>query len=667
MLKVLSCIVSFACLSYLAGGILLALQASVFLLLLQLPLLAVGLGLPRLDRVNAETRLAFSILFLFASNAGLYILRQQNIAPPFTFDLILGALAYLAAVRLAAFSRLRSTISGCATLLDWPLFLPLLFLHILLLWSGFAVESNGSVEFYGLFPQDFLHLSAVVSTVSFSPLPNLSAIAGFPIEPYHWAFMCLPAWLSDFGPLFLADANALVISNLLSALLLVLALSGFIRAFCGTLFEVGSEKLLLTASVFLVLYASPITHLIAKVATFPGLDILQVSGRNSLLLSAVNSMAVFGNNTAALAGVLVLLQLFRYWQKDGGNWLCFYFFLLFLFIASWSITVAIAVAPFFAVLFLLPGFKFRLQAVVIGSAVAVCSLGVLLFLGVVSTESTRSIGIQFDSGQFLKAVFLFHLPLVITSVLAWRSFPRLRLPGGLLLWILLSVSFTYVSGGLPSDLSMKNGSLVQVLAAPFIFAALQRLVSWPVKRRLLALPAAVVMVLGLAHSFAYINQAAAARSGLIQRQATYSLDADYFELLGFVAEHCDRRARLLDLVNINASKPDEWPVAIAERSSALPFSYGGLLAVVYENQGSIQSTRSQSTLFLAGKESGESLAKFADLIVVRPLAPALSLQTWKLLAKRGSFKLYERVSAKKSPAEVCEALRKADRSRNEKS
>ncbi len=176
---------------------------------------------------------------------------------------------------------------------------PLLFA---LVWLGWNVPVGNEIREYGLFGIDFGNLVAVVSTIRASPMLPLSYVAGTGPLSYHWLYFTSPAALADFGGGSMPNANALVLANLLMAMLLVQAVA-----------SIASNKV----AAAIVLFAPFTTYFYQAIAARIALGPLALPTRNHLLLSPLNGMITFGNNSVAIVLAIVALVQLERWNHDG--------------------------------------------------------------------------------------------------------------------------------------------------------------------------------------------------------------------------------------------------------------------------------------------------------------------------------------------------------------
>ena len=125
---------------------------------------------------------------------------------------------------------------------------------------------------------------------------------------------CCPAWLSEFCGSHTPAANALVLCNGLVACVFLLGAAQTARKFAGE-----GRAWIVTPCVAIVAFAPLASYTYQFLVTHAHIPWLRLADRNHLLLSVVNSMVVFGNNTLAILFVLIIAFMLRHWNQ-GGRW-----------------------------------------------------------------------------------------------------------------------------------------------------------------------------------------------------------------------------------------------------------------------------------------------------------------------------------------------------------
>ena len=303
----------------------------------------------------------------------------------------------------------------CSPVFIW--WLPLLFT---LVWMGFGARNREDVCFYGLFPVDFCQLSGGVALVKMLTGLPLASVAGLGSLHYHWFFFTVPAWLTDFCGLAMPCANALVLCNWLAANLLVLALIAVIRR---TVPE-DRHRWLARLTIGVVVFAPLITYTYQFGVKLIGSPWLSLGTRNNLLMSVVNSMVAFGNNSTAVAMILTGALLLEEWNRQGRVAHGFVAVVFLILLPGYSATLTLTMAVVLACRLLSGKVKHLSKALVIAAPMGLVGLIALCQLNVLGGEN--SLGFSFDRGQFFQNILIAGIPLWALVACATRRHWRPR-------------------------------------------------------------------------------------------------------------------------------------------------------------------------------------------------------------------------------------------------
>jgi hypothetical protein len=301
------------------------------------------------------------------------------------------------------------------------------------------------------------------------------------------------------------------------------------------------------------------------------LHALQIGPRNGLLLSIVNSMTVFGNNTLAVAMVILIPALIAAWNRKPDWRFMAIAALFFSLLAGYSITLIFTVCPALLLWLLAGRIRKPLFAAAIVAVVFIVVVGIMA-VGLHMFASGRQLVIAWDRGQYLRHIAVVMLPLWVIAFACrnrWRQFG--------LFWLLIGMGIVvptllYIPASVTGnvDFSMKTATLIAAAAVPMVFAGLLELqaVHW---RRPLAIAAAALIATGLACSAAY-----AAQFGYLRlrgnQSRTLSLPTDYVLSLEWIRDHTPSSAVVIDPGALEVAQVIPT-VMLAERTSYLPTSY----------------------------------------------------------------------------------------------
>jgi hypothetical protein len=546
---------------HLGGGIVAALVFLVFLAAFLLPACALVMRLPPLRVMPPDLRLtAAGVLVVMLAVPWFFVRKLLPFAPAIT-DVVTCAILIGAAAKFAA---VRATIEELGPALKRSRFVVLIVLPLLfaITWLGYAVRAGKDVLFHGLFAIDFGNLVTVVATLRASPLLPLASVSDGGYVNYHWLYFTLPATLADFCGASIPAFNALILCNLLMASLLVQALVTVIATYCPE-----SRQRTAQLAMAVTLFASFTVYYYQAVAARLSLGWLAMPTRNHLLLSPVNSMIVFGNNTFALVLVLFTAMQVERWNRERR------IADLILGTAALSMVIGYSVTLLFplvaAMLLWLALGKIERPLVVLAWAVISGGAAVAMFfaLRVLSSGGTRHAAVAFDRGQFLRLVILGMLPLWGLIVMAGRK--ALTFFHVLIVTSIAVPSFLYVAGSNTGqiDFSMKVGSLIAVAFAPLIAPTIERWLSGTLPRWQTILASALVL-LGVVQTLVYVLQFPYYRmTG--SRSRSLPIPGDYYDALLWLRDHTPPRSIVVDAASLTMAEelPTLW---IAERRVWLP-------------------------------------------------------------------------------------------------
>ena len=445
--------------------------------------------------------------------------------------------------------------------------LPLVFA---LTWMGFNVTSTETVRFYGLFTVDFGNLAAVVSLIRVSPMLPLSlAVDAGPLS-YHWFYFAMPAWLSDFAGARMPSTTALVLCNYLVGCLLCFALHGtIVNALAGK-----SRVRIVMLAMGVIMFAPLVVYCYQSAVKVLGLPWFTLGSRNHNLLSILNSVTVFGNNTLALVLILLGLAMLRRWNETLDRKVLLLGAVFVSMVIPHSITLFFSLALAAGIMLVTGQIRRPLFAGGVGAAVVLTVVFTLWRLHLFG-DGAQSIAISFDNGQFLQNVAFSLLPL---WALALFSVRRGRAMADY--WVLIGSALAVPSllmvvyaqddslGG--SAFAMKTSSLLIVALAPMVATGLDTLFTSPGKR-FARWAIAALIVAGCLNTSVYVLQFPFYRlTGYGQRCS--ELPVGYCTCLEYIRCNTPRSAILLDPV-CRTQYPTTWGIMLGERRVALPSEF----------------------------------------------------------------------------------------------
>jgi hypothetical protein len=550
---------------HLGGGILAALVFLLFLAGVLLPACALIMRLPHLRTMPPDLRLtAAGVLVVMLAVPWFFVRKLLPFVPAIT-DVVACAILIGAAAKFAA---VRATIEELGPALKRSRFVVLIVLPLLfaITWLGYGVRAGKDVLFHGLFAIDFGNLLTVVAILRASPRLPLAAVTDAGYVNYHWLYFTLPATLADFCGASIPAFNAMILCNLLMASLLAQALTTVI-----TTYSPQSRQRTAQLAMAVALFAPFTVYYYQAVAARFSLGWLAMPTRNHLLLSPVNSMIVFGNNTFALVLVLFTAMQVERWNRERRMIDLVLGTAALSMVIGYSVTLLIPLVAALLIWLILG--RIERPLVVLAWAVVSGGAAVAMFFAihVLSSGGARHAAVAFDQGQFLRLVILGMLPLwallVMAPVMAGRK--ALTFFHVLIVTSIAVPSFLYVAGsntGL-TDFSMKNGSLLAVCFAPLIAPTIERWLSGTLPRWQTIL-ASVLVVLGAVQTFVYVLQYPYYRmTG--SRSRSVAIPLDYYDALQWLRDHTPPRSIVVDPggLTMREELPTLW---IAERRVWLP-------------------------------------------------------------------------------------------------
>jgi hypothetical protein len=553
---------------HLAGGLIGAIVFVVFIGAFFLPACALAMRLPHLRSMPADLRFtAASVLVVILIVPWFFV---RKLLPVTITDLVCCAVLTAAAVK---FGRLRAFLSDLGMAWQRSRFVVTIVLPVLfaLVWLGYGAPVGQDVMFHGLFAVDFGNLVSIVSTVRASPLLPLAHLADSGPLNYHWFYFTLPAMLTDFCGVAMPAFNALILVNLLTAGLLVHTLMTIVAAL-----DPQSDRRTAQVALAVALFAPFTIYYYQTVDAHFHLGWLAIPTRNHLLLSPLNSMIVFGNNTFALVLALFTATQVERWNRERRMTD------LALGTAALSMVIGYSVTLLFplvaALLLWLALRRIARPLLVLAWAVIMGGAAATMFVAihVLSSSETRHVAFAFDRGQFLRMIIFGMLPLWGLLALAPRK--TLTFFHVLIVAAIAVPSFLYIAGSSTGqvDFSIKTGSLLAVAFAPLIAVTIARWLRGSLGRWQ-SIAAACLIALGAIQSSAYVLQFPYYRFRPSQSRGV-AIPGDYYQALVWIRDQTPRQAIVVDPggLTVPAELPSTW---IAERRAWLPTPYTESLLV----------------------------------------------------------------------------------------
>lgn len=623
---------SLAAVGYLAGDLWHVLQFAAFLLLLILPAVAIIARSTPFERFDPPLRLAVACLLTALAGVGLFYARRVFPSAAW-FD---GGLALGLCVgsgwrnaRRHLFKDLGRCVSGPLSILPLGV-LPLAFICT---WTGFATPAAESLKFNGLMAVDFGNLVAVAALVKISPgLPELHVVGQGSLH-YHWLYYTLPAWLSDFLGGDMPLANAVILMNLAVSQVFMLAVSQLAKAFSFRRPHPGTAFV----TTWVITLAPLITYGWWLLSYLSGKNLF--GDRNSMILSPINSLLIFGNNTLAVAMIVAAVLLLLRWNEEQKPVLGICLALLLSMIPAYSATMTPSVGLAFFVWFLLGRVRRPLFAAALAIGVAVLAYPLLRGLHILG--GSTGLGLGFDGGDWFWTFGLCAAPLCMLTLVGLFERRELTLPTLMAAAGLIVPSLIYTEGtqSNASTFSMKSGTLVIVVMLPLVLAGVERVLRGRTSE-LASLFCVVLVFAGLLNATLYILQNPwMAMTGVTFRESI--LPANYCACLEHLRKHSPRQAIVLDSIEMQSADPVIWTAALAERRIALP---SGFWSETYlpERQKELDSKRRAFDQWrkegFQDKEFSKRYAQSVDYLIVA--GGKLNDAWWTLDFSAGSFAVY---------------------------
>jgi hypothetical protein len=628
--------------AHLGGGIAL-LQ---FLLLIGgvvLPLTALAADVLRPAGLGDELSACASAVLAIVCTVPAFYVRRLVPIPHLAFDLLIAALVLALSIRSGALRRLgRVASSPVFRAAGWLLAL-VVPLVLCLVWMGFEVRGEGVVRYYGLFPIDFANLSNVITMMKASPGLPLFASAGSGYFFYHWWYYALPAWLTDFAGLSCRNTTALCLSNLLTASCLVACLCAVIaRELAGNELSARARRSAIALSAAVVCLAPFSVYAYQFMVAHLHLHWFTLGVRNSLMLTIVNSMATFGNNTLALVAVASIVAAVGVWNERPSIRLAAVIAVLSVAVAGLSVTMVFPLALALGAWFVIGGVRSR--GLLLAGAIPVGVIGLLaLRFTHVLGGSGEGMVIAFDHATFLQNVTFAMAPvwvLVLAAVRAGSVGRRSLFPALLILTGILVPSFVLVRSvrADPSVMSMKVASMLVVAAAPLVADGVVALMTKPLL--VWRATAALAVAVGLTNALVYAGQFAFNRALHRPSDRVVELPAAYVDALDYVRRETPENALVVD-PSSNLMRATISTLLVAERRVWLPTPFGAEVAGVDATDPRIRVRADVWRAWERGGFSDESIAaaiaREADVIVGPPTIKSAS---WHELRAFDGYAIY---------------------------
>lgn len=531
----LFCLVPIAVVFVLSGGPGPSLRFALWVAFFVLPASVLMSRLPGVRTLPDDVRVVVGFALLTICLVPWYFARREIGLPMLVDTLAAGVLSTLAFRRPGCVARIWGEVRRMGIWLS--VVIPVIFISV---WSGYAVGDGESVRFYGLLGSDFGSLVSVVSTVRASPwLPQMHVAGAGPLQ-YHWLYFVQPAILADFLGGSIPNANALVLSNLITAVALFIGLSAAVRSMGDGAFASRAAAIAMLAPFSIYLYQAASARL--------ELGWLEMPERNHLLLSPVNSMVTFGNNSCGLLFVLLSVVLLRLWNIDGRPAHLMLSALLIAVLPGLSVTLTFPAAATIVTGALTGRIRRGWVVLLVHAVVGGAGLVALHLVGLLGAGGPFA-RILFDQGQFLRVVCFGMAPILIVALAGGRR--ALTLFDALALSALLTPTILVLEGSPTGhiDLAMKMGTLIPLALAPG--AAVSLLKSRNGARRWL-LSAAVVV--GALHTLVYVGQFPVYRIEKPQ-EPSVGIPVDYFDALRWVRANTPVQSIVVDTESTRLAEP----------------------------------------------------------------------------------------------------------------
>ncbi|MGH7177813.1 MAG: hypothetical protein ACREJC_10565, partial [Tepidisphaeraceae bacterium] len=450
---------------------------------------------------------------------------------------------------------------------------------------------------------------------------------------YHWYYFALPAWISEFAGMKSPVAHSLILCNFPVAALLIATLA----TITSVELNAAASRPLVLLTVALVVFAPFTTYTYQTLISALHSPWFTAGARNNLMLSPLNSMVIFGNNTLAAVMGLMACALVRVWNESPRAPLAIIGGILVTLIIAYSATLFFPLVAALGIWTLIGRVRTPLRAILLAAPALVVGVVVLRLTHVLG-GSKESLVFSFDRGQFIQNVVFGMAPVVLLVAISVFARRRASLFQLLLLSCLCVPTFLALSESRTGDavLSMKIATMLALSATPIIAGALV----WLASRRGLWPIVGVVVLAGVANSGAYVFQYAAMRA-TGRGERVVEIPRDYFNSLDWIRRHTPGDAIVLDpaggqIADVIITVP------IAERRVWLPTAY----SMQFVSDAARQLMLDRTARWEAWESTGfqdsalsSGFARAADVLLVRePAAPPAS--DWRESARFGGYSIY---------------------------
>lgn len=563
MKKVLAAVVALGGLSWLGKSVDVALQFLFFLLAFVLPsIFFIQRWLVRLP-VQSAIRWFLSLWLFVVLLVPVYLVRKLFGEFQWMFDVFLSGTLIAASVRKRAV--IVSELSRIDPRTLWGMALLVLLFGVS--WLGFEDLNDRSVWYYGLFGVDFGNLANVVTLIRVSPFLPLGEVAGVDSLNYHWFYFVLPALFSDFLGWEIRSAYSLVLCNWLVATFFLSLLTAIAARLVDGV-RVRSSFMHLASVI--VIFAASGHYIFLAVARFIGVDWPSGLSRNYLVLTPLNSMLNFSNNTMAVGLAVLMPVLIGIWNDSRDRRA------LVLGVSVWLTIFVLSATLFFSVslalgVWLVFGKVREAAKVMLLTVPLLLAFATLLFLmGIVGSDD-RAISVQFDHGQFVATLAVVYFPIIAFGVYGmWRG-RRLDFGAVLVLAAIAVPTMLFVSDSPTGsvDFSMKNGTLFAVAMTPFVGLGVTDI--WSRAGRSGVKGVWILLIAaGVLNSAAYLSQFGLYKWSVVAKRGQ-SVPIGYYEALDFIRRNSNDDDLLIDLAGIEFPRINIG-LLISERRGWLPIS-----------------------------------------------------------------------------------------------
>ena len=619
---------------FLAGGISPAFFFGAFLLLFFCPIVFIAFSLLVQLQIPDNLRIMLSLLFPFLVIIPWSFLKKASGFPGPFVDLISVIILLLIIFQRGNAKGFFHEISGTFTDTFRTFNLVAIPLLFCLSWTAFEVHCNGMVGYYGLYLIDFGSLSEIVSLVNVSPHFPLNHLEGIGALSYHWLFFSIPSFIADFMGSPIKHPHALGLANLLVTHLLFLVL--YFSA--GNFLVQGEEnnKSLQAWSAFSIVFCSTIFQFYLRLTEILKFSFLQIPRINHLLMSVINSITGFGNNTLALSCILIGIMLIIEWNKQERPVFLFFGSILFAMPMALSVTLVFPTSMAIFILIISGRIRHAFKAALTGLFFGAVFFGIFKLIGIFGGNAGR-IGVDFDRGYFVRNVFFSLFPAIIVSFFGLERPHRENIFLVFLGCCLVIPSFLLVKdtpyGRI--DFSMKIASLIAVLMTPLFAKGMAYLVA---RRSIkLAIFPVFFILLGLLHTTAFSCQFLFYRAFSPQTRC-FSFPEAHFNALDFVRRQSPKTAIVADPF-FSDRTDTHINLFVSERRQFLPiekdFLYHQLPEEIQKRRQFWEEWEKSS---FQDKERSRYFAEHADYVVVDK---SVSDSNWEPVFQAGDFFVYK--------------------------